>query len=442
MVSGTEEAVTKMERYMHTVRGLLGAVALAGTLLLAGAGAAQAIEFESLGVEAVNADGTPARQAGSHPDMRVRFEVPTEDPSDPSSSPIEQPHRFQLDLPPGTVGNPRIGPTCPESALKAGVNGNSAVCPVGAQIGYARVSQGTLGDFTLPVFNLEPPLDAPALFAFNVLGVVVKIKPSVRAGDFGISIDSGVIGSAAQITAADVTLWGVPADSRHDALRAVPGEGLYCFGRLGCFNPPVASQSERKAFLTMSTSCSGTADTVTARLDGWRTVGSFVSRTVTSDLNDVPLVTTGCERLAFEPSVDVAPTSRRADAPTGLNVDLRVPQSDAPDGLATAHVKDVSMVLPEGMSVSPSSAAGLGACSPAQIGLGSDTAPSCPRSSKLGTISIETPLLEKPMTGDVILASPDENPFRSLLALYLVAEGSGVRVKLPGRVDPDPVTGR
>ena len=100
------------------------------------------------------------------------------------------------------------------------------------------------------------------------------------------------------------------------------------------------------------------------------------------------------------------------------------------------------MVLPEGMSVSPSSAAGLGACSSEQIGVGNDLAPSCPRSSKLGTVTVDTPVLDDPMTGDVILATPDDNPFGSLISLYIVAEGAGVRVKLPGRVDPDPVTGQ
>jgi hypothetical protein len=423
-------------------RGLLGAAALVGASMFTGAGSAHAIEFESVGVEAIASDGTPAREAGSHPDMRVTFKVPLEEPGNPTSSPVEQPHRFQLDLPPGTVGNPRVAAACPESGMKAGADGNSAMCPVGAQVGVARVFQGDQGDFTLPVYNLQRPDDAPALFAFNVLGVVVKLKPSVRPGDHGISIDSGVIASAAQITGADVTLWGVPADPANDTLRIPSGGTLFCFPGIECFGGGVSSQSERKPLLTLPTSCSGVPDAVTARLDGWRTVGAFASRSVSSDLNDVPLITTGCGRLAFDPSVSTSPTSRRTDAPSGLDVDLQVPQSDAPGGLATAHVKDVSMVLPEGVSVSPSSARGLGACSPAQIGLETTDAPSCPRSSKLGTVTVETPLLEEPLTGDVVLATPDLNPFGSLVALYIVAEGSGVRVKLPGRVDMNPVSGQ
>jgi hypothetical protein len=430
--------------------------AVAGPAALSSGGVAQAIEFDAYGVEAIAPDGSPARQAGSHPNMRVLFKTPLVEPGNLASSPVEQPHRFQLDLPTGIVGDPGVGPTCPESGMKGGDSGNTAVCPVGSQVGFARVFGGDQGEFNLPVFNVERPDDAPALFAFNVLGVVVKLKPTVRAGDYGISVDSGVIASAAQISGADVTLWGVPADPANDPLRVPSGGKFLCFSPGFCFlfdangnvvsspgDPhPLASQDERKPLLTLPTSCPGTAETVTARLDGWRTVGNPVSRSVSTDLNDVPLVNTGCERLAFAPSITSTPTSRATDAPSGVDVDLRVPQSDSPDGLATAHVKDVTMLLPKGMSVSPSSARGLGACSPAQIALNTTDAPTCPRSSKLGTVTVQTPLLEEPLTGDVILATPDQNPFGSLVALYIVAEGSGVRIKLPGRVDMNPTTGQ
>ena len=47
-------------------------------------------------------------------------------------------------------------------------------------------------------------------------------------------------------------------------------------------------------------------------------------------------------------------------------------------------------------------------------------------------------------TGSLYLAKPYENPFGSLLALYMVLEipDRGVLVKLPGRCMPDPDTGQ
>lgn len=75
-----------------------------------------------------------------------------------------------------------------------------------------------------------------------------------------------------------------------------------------------------------------------------------------------------------------------------------------------------------------------------------DPAPvSCPDSSKIGTVRIDSPaVLSKPLSGSVFLATPGRNPFGSLLAFYLVAEDpeSGVTVKLPGKVEADPGSGR
>jgi hypothetical protein len=98
--------------------------------------------------------------------------------------------------------------------------------------------------------------------------------------------------------------------------------------------------------------------------------------------------------------------------------------------------------LPVGVAVSPSAAAGLEACSEAQIGLQDGNVPSCPEASKLATVEIGTPALARPLTGSVFLARQNENPFHALLALYLLAEGSGVRLKLPGEVKMDPQTGQ
>ena len=74
-----------------------------------------------------------------------------------------------------------------------------------------------------------------------------------------------------------------------------------------------------------------------------------------------------------------------------------------------------------------------------------------PNASKLGAAKIVTPLLEAPLEGSIYLAQPYENepafgspehPGGSLLALYLVAEGDGMLIKLAGKVEADPSTGQ
>ncbi len=68
----------------------------------------------------------------------------------------------------------------------------------------------------------------------------------------------------------------------------------------------------------------------------------------------------------------------------------------------------------------------------------------CPPSSQVGTVEVTTPLLDHPLPGAAYIARQGENPFGSLVAIYIVIDDplSGVIVKLAGRVDRDPVTGQ
>ncbi len=105
------------------------------------------------------------------------------------------------------------------------------------------------------------------------------------------------------------------------------------------------------------------------------------------------------------------------------------------------------MTLPEGLTINPSSGVGLAGCT--QAGYAAETRESppgegCPNNSKLGTVEIETPLLKQIIHGSIFIAQPFENPFDSLVALYIVAKNpeTGVLIKQAGQVTPDPVTGR
>ena len=123
---------------------------------------------------------------------------------------------------------------------------------------------------------------------------------------------------------------------------------------------------------------------------------------------------------------------------------------------AQSQARRTVVSLPEGVTVNPSVGAGLGVCTPAEYAR--ETARSaegegCPNAAKIGSFRVETPLFDERIEGAIYLAQPDdpgtsapgaENPFDSLLAIYLVgrAPERGVLVTLPGRLDPDPGTGR
>jgi hypothetical protein len=418
---------------------VLALAALTAMLLVAGTAKAD-LQFETSSFD-LSEGGQFTRQAGSHPDFTVNLSFPVNPNAVVDGSvrpgPDESVHSVDVDLPPGMIGNPNAVTECdPRDFARPGTG--YAFCPLSSQVGYAEVTvdndQGPPGIAVVGVFNLAHGPDVPARFGFNYIGTVAVIDGRVRPGDYGISAGSVSISQALAVESVKLTLWGVPADSSHDPFRG------------GIVDPTQPVQSipdiARVPFLSAPTSCSDNPVSFTMRGDSWQNRGAFDTRTATADADGTPFIFEGCDRVPFNPSVDVKALSRVADAPTALDVDIDVPQSNDPDGLASAHVRKVKMVMPQGMSVSPSSAAGLGACSPAQIGLGSNAAPTCPDSSKLGTVTVETPVLPDTLTGDIILATQNDNPFHSLVALYIVVKGPGFYLKLPGKIDLDPTTGQ
>jgi hypothetical protein len=415
--------------HLHTKNTLpvLLAVALFGLACVSSAQAAFGIK--DMGVKVTAGDGTFSRQAGAHADITTRIAINTVDVGNGGLIGDGFLRDVVFDLPPGFVGDATIAPSCSFDLL-LGSDG-LIKCPVASQIGVAKITPAPAGELT-PVYNLVRPSDAPALFGFNILGTVVTIEPRIRPDDFGVSADSVAISYALAPIAADVTLWGVPADPVHDAQRLETSQQF-----LG-----VASPDAPRAFLSNTTSCPEAPAIFTASIDSWQNPGAWFTKSIDRDSNATPFIFTGCEGVPFNPSVDLRPLSQAASAPLGFDVDLTVPQSDSPDGLASAHVRKTVVTFPKGVSVSPASAAGQGACTEAEIGLGSNAPPTCPDSSRLGTVKIQTPLLDEEFEGSLYLAEQGKNPFGSLLAAYVAVKGPGFYLKLPGKVEADPQDGQ
>lgn len=415
-----------------------------------------------------DAAGTPSTQAGARPyeqSVTIAFNTITNPvPLAGAGWPVEPVKDVFVDLPPGLVGNPTIVDTCTAEQLANGTStAAQPLCPATSQIGTALVHLNGFPTFAspfgpVPIFNMVPPPNAPARFGFNVLGSVVVLDAELRSGgDYGLTVAARNISEALAISGTTTTFWGVPASPSHDFERACPGQVSPSVA-----GPTCVSGAPLKAFLRNPTSCPdpGVGLTTTARVDSWFNPGVFDTATwVSHDLPGYPYPvqappsapgeqmgppqgTTGCARVPFTPTFKATPTATKAGKPAGFAFDLSIPQTDDPDLVSQADLKRAVVTLPEGVRVSPSSANGLGACSPAEIGIDNGAVPSCPESSKIGTIEIDTPLLDKPLAGSVYLARQRDNPFGSLLSIYLVARGPGLVVKLPGKVEAHPISGQ
>jgi len=159
--------------------------------------------------------------------------------------------------------------------------------------------------------------------------------------------------------------------------------------------------------------------------------------------------TTGCEQLAFAPSIALSPETTQASSPSGYTVELHVPQNMDPTALATPDLRDAVVTLPAGVVISLSVANGLQGCGPEQFGLHSLAAASCPQASKIGTVKIATPWLAEPLEGEVFVGEPECKPCTpadaqegKLIRLLVQAQGSGVTVKLEGAASIDQSTGQ
>jgi sugar lactone lactonase YvrE len=390
------------------------------------------IKTFSFGV--LNSEGQPYThtQAGGHPyEWVTSFTLNTTEtkikaiPLQAADANIRE---VETDLPPGLTANATATPRCPRYLVAV------EQCSPATQVGEFEV-QDALGDvFVDPLYNVTPPPGVPVELGAVAANLVrVYIDGNVRTGgDYGATAKVVSASEEDNIVRSRVAIWGVPADSRHDKRRVCPVAGK----QVPVGETPCSTSAPHTPLLTNPSSCPGTPLVAHLHSDSWQAPGEFVSAS-----SEIP-ATTGCESLDFTPSVSIAPDTTVADAPSGLTANIEVPQNETAEGLATSSLENTTVELPAGVSVSPSAANGLEACSEAQIGLHSEAAPQCPNGSKIGTVEITSPLIADHLTGGVYVARQGENPFGSLLAMYIAAEADGARVKLAGHIVADPVSGQ
>jgi hypothetical protein len=424
----TTEAVIPgeaLEMVLNVDVGADAAGVLSSEVTIAGGGAATATATSTTIVSSTPAGAGIAPgsllgarstdQAGAHPTLTTAFSLATSALDTPAGAA----GNVSLNLPPGLLADADSFPRCP--LVEVAVAGCAAETVLGrAFLTTQAAGGGPAGeDFSLPIYNLAPEVGEPAAFAFEVPGrPLIRLDLGIApAGGYHLRLVSGDLDEAGSLLAAVITLWGVPAD--------VSGEG------------------PRGALLTNPTSCGAEGPRTALSLDFVEEPG-LASSALTS-----LRPTIGCGLLAFEPTIAAGPETTAADSPTGLLAEVHLPQSEDPDGLAEAQLKQAVVSLPPGLVLDPSVTNGLQACSLARIGMSATgvadaEAPSCPEASELGTVEVDTPLIDHPLPGSIYLARQGENPFDSIFAVYLVVDDpqTGILIKVAGEIEPDRQTGR
>lgn len=401
-------------------------------------------EPASFGVSAAwagsfEADGSPSVQAGGHPyQSAAYFTLNTVRLRNGAFSPAGDSKDVVVDLPPGFIGNPLAGKRCPQSVIVEPESG-SALCNQEMSVGNLDPFIGEPKEsLKLPsrLYNDMPPKGYAAEFSTRLAFPLQSVIATINGEEtFGIRLTG-------------------PNNANFDKIYGVYAgfEGVPQFGT-------------GQALLSNPVSCAESRQTqpvVRVRASTFQEPAALRETILPQP------ALSGCESLKFEGedpatgngqvAFGFQPTSTQGSAPVGAAAHLHIDQGGLtdPNGLITPELKRAVVRFPEGLSLNPSSANGLAACTEAEIGYRgngfpmpspirfTEARPNCPDASKLGSVEIDSPLLDNPLAGTLYLAAQEENPFGSLIAVYLVVDDpiSGVILKLPGEVTPDPQTGQ
>jgi hypothetical protein len=428
-----------MNRRIASV-SIASVLAIAASAAFGAVPATAAFGLKDLDATFTKPDDSPATQAGSHPfaqtvslgfntvpNAQFGYEFPDGDLKN-----------LTVSLPPGFVGNPTVVPTC------SNFDFIEEHCPASTQIGVNEVNVLSPEEvLNVPVYSLDPPVGVAMKLGFQVIRVPVTIDLGVNPEPpYNVIATVSNTSNEVPFYGSALTAWGVPGNPVHE------GE------RVGCGKGKCNLSLAEKPFLTLPRACTGPL-TTSFKAVSWQEPDAPPSTgiAVSHDGSEPPKPQgmTGCGKLGFGPTITAQPTSRAGSSPTGLDFSLDVSDegiaNPSEEAAADSDIRKTVVTLPEGFSVNPSVAEGLNVCTEAELAretASSEPGAGCPNASKIGSVEVETPLLDENVNGSLFQAAPFENPFGNLIALYLVIKNPklGIVVKQPLKVVPNPVTGQ
>ncbi len=479
---------------MRRATAILSAVGLVAVVLgsssIATTAQADPYVIESFSSRTTDAAAANDTAAAGHPfQNQTAFEFSSHRVvGEVSVNPNEELKDAAVTLAPGFIGNPAAAPRCGLGDIEETEAASN--CPPGSRVGTAVLSVSgaasgpdgkAVRNAHVPVYNLPPESGYPAQFGFEILNINTVLSATLlpRSESYGLTIGSKNAPKV-QVVYFDATFCSYGAEG--------PPESSSCKSPSGTADAP---------FLSNPLDCPDPQPTWKLAADSWENASTLLPNGFPDLANPAWLTAeviappaTGCDNplLAAQFNATTIATKPlqpgggpvQADAPAGLAVDLDFPQANDPtdtnQGIdntlpQTPEPKDITVKLPAGLSVSPSSADGLGACSDLasnpegdQVHY-DDTKPvKCPDSAKIGSVVATSPLLAaydpikyneivgpEPIPGDVYLLKPhpgdlpvgagnQDGKFRLLIQLENAK--AGINIKLPGTAIADKATGQ
>jgi len=351
-------------------------------------------------------------QSAGHPQWGITsFELNSKEALLGQREPEGAIRRVRVDVQPGLAANPEALPKCSIA------NFNADKCPANTQVGTDELTAFVAAlDTTITgtVYDLEQPT-GPAGIPLD-FGIHVEVPPVANEHIFlegHVSWAHEPALAARGIASGDYHEW-FEINNISKSIPVLKSKLLFN-GRAGQGN-----------FLTLPTACSSST---TSHIE----VESYEGVNSTADTH-TPAGVDGCDKAPFQPALEVKPETTQSDSPDGGTTDVKVAQHAGENEINTADIKDVHITLPEGLTLNPSAAHGLQACS---------TPFACPEASKVGTVAIYSDL-PAPLTGNVYLGDAGGGPIAGPpFTIYLDAGSEyGVSVQLTGSVNANLGTGR
>ena len=387
------------------------------------------------------------------------FEIPTSEIKEPRED--RNIKTLRVDLPPGLTVNPNATPKCSLAAFETKVGEvHVPACDPSTQVGKeevtlvttvaglvpapsppfpptAKLPKGTVvtpdpaKGTLVPVYNIEPKEGEPALFGFVVAGKeVVFLETDVAwQSDFHEGFTIRLPKEELPFTTLKSRL----------VQNGRSGNGTFITNPTTCFNPNEFPHLYSTWFRAESY----------GEPNPTFPVGSTAVEAKVEDSSGNLIQQEGCDSVPFEPTIDMN-AGTEVDSPSAATVDVKLPFDPAKEGgdkQSQSHVRKAEVTLPPYMGLNPSGAQGLVACTDPQFKKGvRDYNNECPSDSKVGTATVESPPLNRPLTGNVYVGTQNSSNPESGEQFRILVEAKepkeGVAARLIGHVKANAQTGQ